>query len=197
MQTVFLFGTPVMIMRMPNHDEIRSKFLPCLEEDKYFKKVSSWQSDVETTFELEDQGDLPWDITLKSLYQGLDAYLQNFNMTKDVDFVVHAWANRYKKGMNQEIHNHLGNNNAISCAYMMELPKDSGDFVFYKEGNNHWHTVGIADLCEENFPFSNRHTPPLNEGDVIFFPSYLDHYVTNNTNEQRRATVSANFAIKG
>ena len=37
--------------------------------------------------------------------------------------------------------------------------------------------------------------PPLEEGDIVFFPSNLEHYVSNNTSDQVRSTISANFVL--
>ena len=35
----------------------------------------------------------------------------------------------------------------------------------------------------------------LEEGDIVFFPSNLEHYVSNNTSDQLRSTISANFVL--
>jgi ectoine hydroxylase-related dioxygenase (phytanoyl-CoA dioxygenase family) len=44
--------------------------------------------------------------------------------------------------------------------------------------------------------YNNRITPPLDEGDIIFFPSTLEHYVTGNKTNNHRATISANFILE-
>jgi ectoine hydroxylase-related dioxygenase (phytanoyl-CoA dioxygenase family) len=38
-----------------------------------------------------------------------------------------------------------------------------------------------------------RYTPNLQEGDIVLFPSTLEHYVTHNNTDTIRSTISANF----
>jgi ectoine hydroxylase-related dioxygenase (phytanoyl-CoA dioxygenase family) len=35
----------------------------------------------------------------------------------------------------------------------------------------------------------------LKDGDIVFFPSSLEHYVTYNKTDKIRASISANFGI--
>ena len=34
------------------------------------------------------------------------------------------------------------------------------------------------------------------EGDIVYFPSTLEHYVTENKTDSTRATISANFILE-
>jgi len=40
-------------------------------------------------------------------------------------------------------------------------------------------------------------TPPLKKGTLIIFPSYISHYVLPNKTDKRRATIAANFVVRG
>jgi ectoine hydroxylase-related dioxygenase (phytanoyl-CoA dioxygenase family) len=79
---------------------------------------------------------------------------------------------------------------------MLKLPPDSGRFVFYRNTYDFFHSSSLPSCSSEPFRYNNRITPPLREGDIVFFPSVLEHYVTVNESDETRATISANFTIK-
>ena len=78
---------------------------------------------------------------------------------------------------------------------MMNLPKDGGKFVFYRNTYDFFHNSKLPLLTSGHFIYNNRITPPLEEGHIVFFPSVLEHYVTTNQSDEVRATISANFTI--
>lgn len=190
-----IFGIPILRMPLPNHESVKKIFEKYLEDDNYFSESLNWQCNVETTFQKNNNFDLPWDLFIESSTTALRDYLNIFPIDNPFTIKVYAWLNRYSKGQYQEVHNHAGDGAAISCAYMLELPQDSADFVFYQAGNDFWHFNPIKKICNSGFPFNNRFTPELDEGDIIFFPSYIDHYVSHNKSDLRRSTISANFYI--
>jgi hypothetical protein len=106
----------------------------------------------------------------------------------------YAWTNRYTKGQHQEIHSHAGDNNLISCAYMLKLPENSGEFAFYNSAASQFPVEQLKHFDAASV-FGKRITPILNEGDVIFFPSSLDHYVTYHKGDEVRSSISANFGF--
>lgn len=192
---VNLFPTPVYKIRLDNHDEVQSEFNKVLFQDEHFVKIPTWYSSVDTTYGNRKADILPWHVFIKSAVKGLDEYLKHLGVNSKGDIRIECWLNRYSKGHAQEIHNHVGEA-IVSCAYMMKIPADSGKFVFYKNAYNDLNQSSLPKLCSDPFRFNNRVTPPLEEGDIVYFPSSLDHYVTENTSDQVRATISANFIIK-
>ena len=79
---------------------------------------------------------------------------------------------------------------------MMKTPPDSGKFMFYNNVYDHFWQTDLPALSTSDFKYNNRITPPMEEGDIIYFPSNLNHYVSPNNTEKTRATISANFIIK-
>lgn len=188
-----IFSTPIFITKLPNHEKVKEQFLPFLKDNKYFAKAEGWHGNLDTTFPNEPVNELPWQDFFSSAVNVAAEFIKEIGVINNVQFHGTAWLNRYYNGNYQEIHNHIGNNNAISCAYMLELPNESGNFVFFKEGQDFWND-SIRQLCHD-FDYSNRYTPKLEEGDIVFFPSNLSHYVTYNNSNNRRATISANFKV--
>lgn len=192
---ITIFGTPVIINSFPEHDKVKKEFSLYLEKDEYFSEVSSWKCNVESTFCKENNFDLPWNTFIENAVKCFNEYLSTFPIKKQFQIEIYAWLNRYSKGHSQEVHNHAGGNAVLSCAYMLELPKNSGDIVFFQTGNDLLKYTTLNDICDNDLNVSNRFTPILQEGDIVIFPSYLDHYVTGNYTEKRRSTISANLYI--
>jgi len=189
-----IYGVPILIEKMPDHKQIKKSFQEFLENDDYFSPVESWKCNVETTFSKENNFNLPWDFFIENAVDLFYKYLNFFPIDKPFGVKIYAWLNRYKKHHYQEIHNHFSDGSVLSCAYMLELPENTGDFSVYQSGNDFFPSE-LKTLCSAGFPIDNRFTPVLNEGDIVIFPSYLDHFVTENTSNFRRATISANLYI--
>lgn len=192
---VNLFSIPVYKTLLKNHKTIQKDFAEVLEGTDYFGKVPTWYSNVDTTYGNREADSLPWQNFIKSAIEGLAEYLEIYKTNLPRNYQIECWLNRYKNGQHQEVHNHTGES-IISCAYMLKTPPNSGNFVFYKNTYDYLHQSALPKLTTEPFPFNNRITPPLEEGEIIYFPSSLEHYVSTNDSDQIRATISANFIIK-
>jgi uncharacterized protein (TIGR02466 family) len=192
---VNLFGIPVYKTQLQEHSNIQKQFSEILTNDEYFKNIPTWYSNVDTTFGNRDADNLPWQNFIKSAMSGLKEYIEIFELELPAEYRIECWLNRYKKGQFQEVHNHAGES-VISCAYMLNTPPNSGNFVFYKNAYDYFHQSELPKLTKQPFKYNNRVTPPLQEGDIIYFPSSLEHYVSNNNSNELRATISANFIIK-
>lgn len=193
--SIHLFGIPVYKTTLKSHEQIQEDFKHVLTEDSHFNKIPTWYSNVDTTYGNPEANTLPFKNFIRSAIEGLNEYLETFDIDSPLDYQIECWVNRYKEDHFQEIHNHAGKSQ-VSCAYMLKTPVDSGNFVFYKETYNYFHQSGLPELSSKSFRYNNRITPPLDEGDIIYFPSNLGHYVSNNKSNQIRATISANFVLK-
>ncbi len=189
-----LFSIPVYKTQLNNHQDVQTDFNQVLESDEYFNKVDTWYSNVDTTFGNRDADSLPYQKFIRSAINGLNEYLEIFNIDLPIDYRIECWLNRYSQGQHQEVHNHAGPS-IISCAYMMKVPPNSGNFVFYKNAYDFFHQSDLPSLTTQPFKYNNRVTPPLVEGDIIYFPSVMEHYVTHNKSQDIRATISANFIL--
>jgi len=192
-----IFGTPVYKTKMPNHEEILKGFTPFIESEDNFDQATFWDCDCRTTIQNDEKNSLfPWHLFFKTVYNLVDEYAYSIGLSQEACEKMYgqAWANRYTKGQYQEVHSHSGGNLVISCAYMLKLPPNSASFSFYDSSYSHF-PVHLAQ-CFTNKPFMGRRvTPPLEEGDIIFFPASLDHYVSTHKADELRSTISANFGI--
>jgi hypothetical protein len=192
--SIHLFGIPVYKTLLRAHSIVQEDFKEVLEDDSNFAKVPTWYSNVDTTYGNNNANQLPFKQFIRSAIEGLNEYLEVFDVDVSLDYQIECWLNRYKPGQFQEIHNHAGPAQ-ISCAYMLKTPPNSGNFVFHNNTYDYFHQSGLPGLSTKDFKYNNRITPPCEEGDIIYFPSNLGHYVSNNQSSDIRATISANFVI--
>lgn len=193
--TIHLYGIPVYKTLLHGHSNVQKEFEPFLEDSKFLKRSNDWACNVDTTFGNREADDMPWNVFIKPAMEGLNEYLETFQIDLPAEYRIECWLNRYNKGDFQEVHNHTGVS-AISCAYMMKTPPGSGNFTFYNNTYDHFWQTDLPLLTTQDFKYNNRITPPLEEGEIIYFPSNLNHYVSPNNTAHTRATISANFIIK-
>jgi uncharacterized protein (TIGR02466 family) len=194
-----IFGAPILKLQMPNHDVIKSEFSSFLIDEENFSDASEiWDCTCGTTHGNEENNNkLPWNTFFQNINPLIKQYAQEIGFsTEKYELFGYAWANRYTNGQHQEIHAHEGDNNIISCAYMLDLPDndvDCGQFLFYNSSARSF----PADFMYmfETHEHLKRYNPMLKDGDIIFFPSSLEHYVTYNKTDKIRASISANFGV--
>lgn len=201
----FVFGSLIYKAKMPNHEKIKEAFMPFLNDPDAFGDSSKWDCNCDTTIHNYDlNAKLPWELFFENIQGGLGPYLQEIGLKEEYLQKVHsyAWANRYHQGQHQEVHAHSGDNNLVSCAYILDQEGENtvensgkyGQFIFYNSTAEPF-SPNQMHLFNEPERWTARHNPFLQEGEIIFFPSTLNHYVTWNKSETTRASISANFRI--
>ena len=96
------------------------------------------------------------------------------------------WAQVLEHNESTNLHDHVDcfdikNSPDLSGVYYLEVPKDSGDIVFQ------WPT--------NKYNQYKRWWFKPKTGDLLLFPSTLDHFVTKNTSVKKRIAISFNFKI--
>ena len=112
------------------------------------------------------------------------------------------WCSKYTKGMYQASHNHVDINEIFSFVYFAKYdPSKDADLVFIKDitmaNMNGFLVEGSSyTLCEElqEHPiFSNQVILNIKEGDLVIFPSYLQHLVEEQKHDGPRITIAGNL----
>ena len=193
-----IFGTPIYICNFSGHDKCAETFEQWIANDNIFHNPWSFFCNIDTTIQnAHGNSELPWNDFIEPAIHDLNEYLKYFDVQGPLRFTVSAWLNRYKKGYSQEVHHHVQTDIVFSCAYMLKLPKDGGQFSFVSNNSygNSFAYTGFNNLCGPKFPMSDKYTPELKQGDIIFFPSDAYHMVGPNNTDEVRATISANFGV--
>ena len=106
-------------------------------------------------------------------------YLQDFTDQRRVEF-TDMWYQKYYKNVQHQVHTH--GHSGWSCVMYVEFdPMVHEPTQFYSPFKNPWN--GNLDTFQ----------PPVNEGDMVLFPSTVMHEAPVNRSEKRRTIVSYNL----
>jgi hypothetical protein len=99
------------------------------------------------------------------------------------------WINMYKKGDYQGAHRHMYPNNIkYSLVYFAKYNPDTDAKLMFGNPN----TTELI-LMSGEIKIIEKKFIPVNEGEVILFPSYLPHCVEKHESDTERITVSGNL----
>lgn len=145
--------------------------------------VSGWQSDnldIDTGFYL--------DFFLEKIVPDLGI------IKPDIVKIPAVWANNNKLGGFNLLHDHIDNGNIVSFVHYLKLPNGTSSIHFRSDRPSlkFWNTPRAV-YNELN---SQDVTIDVKDGDVIFFPSWLDHYTSPNNTDLDRITIAGNVEIE-
>lgn len=198
MSIMNMFGIPFYHAKVDKHEQLKEKFLPYFDKDEYFDLPSTWLSPCKTTIHSEQAfKDIPFNDWLKEIVTDhFIPYIMNLNPIDEKNLNVeplHVWMNKYSHNEGQEPHNHIDGSTQFSCAYVLEQPEDSCEFLFIDK-NDYFSAIGLAPYFYFNSPVKNFQVD-LQEGDIVIFPSFVEHAVSRNRSHEVRKTMSANFRL--
>ena len=113
------------------------------------------------------------------------------------------WSSKYTKGMYQAEHNHLDNGELFSFIYFAKYdPSKDADLTFVKDMSNAIQKGFLSENSPNTLPEELREHPVfcnhvtldnIKEGDLVIFPSYLDHFVEEQKHDGPRITLAGNL----
>lgn len=104
-----------------------------------------------------------------------------------------AWININKEHNFNSTHNHPGS--VFSGVYYVKAPNHSGAIKFLNPINEHTYTIKNSFVESRNFFNSSMWTEEPKTGKVIFFPSWLLHYVEPNCSTDERISIAFNYEL--
>lgn len=151
--------------------------------------VNGWQSDILTKPNLEITKLV--DIISSQLYdlRGEYGIKDNFNFQ-----INNLWINiNTKLSFNRP---HVHPESAVSGVYYVSVPDNSGNIVFnHPSRTQQYHIRDDVIKVPNDINSSTWHVTP-NAGLLILFPSWLEHYVEPNNNEDERISIAFNAHIE-
>lgn len=113
--------------------------------------------------------------------------------------ISNLWFNYYVNGEWQEIHSHCGNSvfdypATFSCIHFLKFDPGVHSPVIFVDP---YEAIRNTSLELHSNQYSSRYVPDIREGDLIMFPSYLQHYVPKGppTENNPRITIALNLNI--
>ena len=149
------------------------------------------------------------DITLDKAHKFLEQLnIKNLKLTLNSCGVekckncTEMWSSKYTKGMYQDEHNHLDDGEIFSFVYFAKYdPSKDADLTFVKDMSKAMQKGFLSENSPNTLPeelrehpvFCNHVTLNIKEGDLVIFPSYLDHLVEEQKHDGPRITIAGNL----
>lgn len=197
-----LFPVSIFHTNIRENNSLKERYLPRIL-DNYGKRSidipSGWDTgNVYTSFDNDGINQSIFDEVIVRTYF---EYIKKF-FDKEVEFdIVDLWFNCYENGEYQEQHNHLNYdifNSTVAhfaCIHYLRFdPKVHQSAVFVDPINE----LRFNTLEMTSNHYVSKYVPQVNEGDIIMFPNYLEHFVkqTPPTEGNPRVTISFNISVK-
>ena len=135
----------------------------------------------------------------KEILNHLNKFMyENLKVNKNFTFkMLNSWSTKHLKNDFSQIHLH--NNCVISGVLYLKVNKNSGNLLFHK--NNYWRNIfqKSIDVSFDEYNEINGDywyiTPTI--GNIILFPSFLEHSTTKNESDEERFCCAFNFHVEG
>ena len=191
-----LFSVPIFHYKLDNYKEINKELLNYILELQKSDKTGNAHSNKggwhSQNFDIVNQG--PPINFLNKIKDYLKHIISNefgWKYVPNKQRIVAMWAIINKKNSFNVMHNHQ--NCYFSSTYYVKKPKSSGDITFFdpKEAK----TYRFPKIEKYTEYSSEAVTIKPEEGDLLIFPSYLYHSVSENLSEDDRVIISFNVDI--
>ena len=196
-QILKLFPEPIFKYKFRDYEKFNkelSNYIYSLQsKDQEGLKRSNkggWHSE---NFQLTDQNSIQFKFALKVQEYILNAF-QNFGWkikNKNIR-ISEMWAIINKKNDFNVIHTHP--NCYLSAAYYVKAPNNCGKFEI--EHPNIAKKYAFPEIETKNELNLEVASIEIKEGDLLLFPSYLPHKVSQNFSEEDRIVISFNVDIQ-
>lgn len=187
-----LFGIRIFKHELETHKEIKEKYLKEIisgYEKSIYNIPYGWEtSNVHTSFSSNNQiiKDCPEEY--KKIF---DHY---FSEAKEVhealgknEYELNYWHNVCKNGEYQECHHHMPN--VYSAIHFLQFDESDHHAPVFYDPSRMLKTIGVHRHLAQKF------IPDIMEGDMIVFPSYLEHSVPSLRYNKHRVTISINMSL--
>ena len=188
------FPTPVWVTKIDKYKETNEEIFEYIKklrkvDDKGIIKsnIKGWHSN---DFELKD-------IEVKNFINLISPQINqalvdmNWDINNQLIKISSMWAIINIGGAANARHHH--GNSAISAAYYVRAPKNSGDLVFYDPRPAPVYSHPRSKKPNHLNAMVNSVSPV--EGALVLFPSYLDHSVNENLSNEERIVISFNVTL--
>jgi hypothetical protein len=189
-RTKQLFTVPIKKIRLDESAELKQEFLPAIlqrYEAGLYDRPRDWKTDrIHTSYNAPHD-----EHPIQTMPAAYDRLLKS--LIPPTEFRIQLWHNVYWKGEEyQEIHHHVPCH--LSFIHFLSFDKNEHKPpIFYDPARiikGHCRREGLPSEY-----WQDRVVIDVEEGDVIVFPSYVEHYIPPGVYRSPRVTVSMNLTF--
>ena len=175
--------------------QVDELFKDFINNDNNFAQPPVWNCNLKSSFQHANNSTASWDQWLEIIRPQFNEFVEEIGCLQEIEILPQeAWINKYRPGDSQELHTHCTPNTNISMVYFHTINKnDNCQFKFYNQEYNDYQLTGLSDLLK--LPVSQNTIPKIEQGNIIFFPSFYPHLVSPHRGTSDRVTFAANFYI--
>ena len=131
------------------------------------------------------------------LDERMNSYIENIVEINDKFIMTQSWSTTTKKSENHHLHSH--HNSIFSLVfYVSSEGKKSGNLVFdFKYSKLMERMYLTYDVKNYNTFNSTTWEYEVNTGDLIIFPAWIYHETRENTSDEDRVIIGANYFVEG
>ena len=184
--------------KFEGHDEVKSTLLDYISE-KYKQSPSNqpqkWSCNVHTSHGMHDEKLF----SLKETYEkGIIPFFEEVRMPTVEADISEIWFNAYGKGQWQENHHHHGCNPNLYFSAVHFLKYDKSIHPAFVMNNMNRilvspYSIGRKTLLDY---WNLNEEIDVEEGDLLIFPTFMEHQVNVQETDDLRVTVSFNIEVK-
>jgi uncharacterized protein (TIGR02466 family) len=185
MQHLWLFPTVVSVFNFAEHEVHAPRFVARI------RALISERGTTQTSDRLhEDPEFLP---LVEFIIAATTERFDYFRYTQRDFYITSCWANLHRRGQGIGWHRHP--NSFVSGVYYAETPQPCGEIYFYDPRKAEVvFDIATSEGTQWNssvFPFAPK------AGDMLLFPSWLEHSVTPSTSDGERISIAFNAMLQG
>ena len=186
---VSLFPTYFWKLKVSNHKSIKSRYLTSFidgYENNIYDVPEGWVTHkCHTSFEKSKLMD-------KDICDEYSSVLNSI-IEKEWKGKIEYWWQVYKDNEYQEWHNHMPS--TLSAIHFLNF-KDEHLAPIFEDPNKNVRSILNQTSLNKDLSSPLSYTPKVEEGDMIIFPSYLNHTVPAGKYKSYRVTIAINLNIQ-
>ena len=188
------FSTPVWASKIQNYGEVNELLY------NYIKDLHDQDTDGVQKSNVKGWHSKDFDLQNDVIKKFINLISPQINkVIKDMEWdldsqiikISNMWSIINKGGAANARHHH--GNSALSAAYYVKAPNNSGDIVFYDPRPAPIYLHPQARVPNSLNSMVNSISP--SEGALVLFPSYLEHSVNENLSNEERIVISFNISL--
>ena len=159
-----------------------------LDNEKFFKLVKEFQQKTDITKASNQGGYQGHEFKNNEFYNQVANSVPILKENDFNSFKIYAWVNVNGKGHSNKKHMHYHTDILVSGVYYVKVPEASGRIRFFDPRN----PMAQSSLYWTYYHNYEYHYIEPKEGQMIFFPCWLEHDVEPNETNEERISISFN-----
>jgi hypothetical protein len=193
--------------KLEGHAQIKNEYVHLMLENYKESPLASDDWNVHTSYGREDglKHQIDWSIAFPYYKEQINKFLHEYlgEGNHNWDICGGIWYTAYGAGQTANIHEHIPDNFSI-VHFLKFNPNEHWPVTFINpNGATIKYLLDLNPALKGKIDFNNsgqslfhpRFTPQIEEGDIVIFPSQLEHMVPKTDSEEIRITIAFNIKI--